>query len=145
MPLATAPVILLILIIMQTLNLCVITWLLSPTSWFAFILFLIFVGGLIILFIYITSLASNEIFISRIIKINPYRYLFLLWMGAQFLLMGSHLPLPLPSLSQTTPLFESAVSPLTLVVIIYLLVTLVVAVKISRKLEGPIRNAMKIK
>lgn len=102
-------------------------------------------GGLIILFIYITSLASNEIFISRIIKINPYRYLFLLWMGAQFLLMGSHLSSPLPSVSQTTPLFESAVSFLTLVVIIYLLVTLVVAVKISRKLEGPIRNAMKIK
>nr|YP_010947022.1 NADH dehydrogenase subunit 6 [Eucorydia linglong]WGO57818.1 NADH dehydrogenase subunit 6 [Eucorydia linglong] len=50
------------ILLMQTILLCIITGLMSQTFWFTYILFLIFLGGMLVLFIYVTSLASNEMF-----------------------------------------------------------------------------------
>ena len=48
--------------LIQSLLICLITGLISKRFWFSYILFLIFLGGILVLFIYVTSLASNEIF-----------------------------------------------------------------------------------
>lgn len=64
------PIMLMLAILAQVTLSAVTLYLTNPTSWASLILFLIYVGGLIVLFIYITSLASNEKFspVARVVK-----------------------------------------------------------------------------
>nr|YP_010564250.1 NADH dehydrogenase subunit 6 [Latoia hilarata]UYX62234.1 NADH dehydrogenase subunit 6 [Latoia hilarata] len=50
------------LILMQTLLLAIMLGFIVETYWFSYILFLVFLGGLLVLFIYVSSIASNEMF-----------------------------------------------------------------------------------
>nr|YP_010411414.1 NADH dehydrogenase subunit 6 [Agrilus sichuanus]URN73060.1 NADH dehydrogenase subunit 6 [Agrilus sichuanus] len=49
-------------LLVQTIMISLITGMLNYNFWYSFILFLIMVGGMLILFIYMTSVASNEKF-----------------------------------------------------------------------------------
>nr|YP_009253539.1 NADH dehydrogenase subunit 6 [Pyrgus maculatus]AKJ83283.1 NADH dehydrogenase subunit 6 [Pyrgus maculatus] len=51
-----------LLILIQTLLTCLISGMIINTYWFSYILFLTFLGGLLVLFIYVSSIASNELF-----------------------------------------------------------------------------------
>nr|YP_010287439.1 NADH dehydrogenase subunit 6 [Menophra senilis]UKT61770.1 NADH dehydrogenase subunit 6 [Menophra senilis] len=51
-----------LMILLQTLLMCLLSGMLIKTYWFSYILFLTFLGGLLVLFIYVSSVASNEIF-----------------------------------------------------------------------------------
>nr|YP_010598418.1 NADH dehydrogenase subunit 6 [Deroplatys truncata]UIX55362.1 NADH dehydrogenase subunit 6 [Deroplatys truncata] len=50
------------ILFIQTLCLCFISGFMSLSFWFSYVLLLIYLGGMLILFMYITSLASNELF-----------------------------------------------------------------------------------
>nr|YP_009236701.1 NADH dehydrogenase subunit 6 [Telchinia pharsalus]AMJ17165.1 NADH dehydrogenase subunit 6 [Telchinia pharsalus] len=56
------------MILMQTLFVCALSGMLINTYWFSYILFLIFLGGLLVLFIYVSSIASNELFQINLIN-----------------------------------------------------------------------------
>lgn len=99
-------------------------------------------GGLIVLFIYITSLASNEMFsikINSIITISSLTFI-------TFIILISPL-FNFPTLSSSLnfklnifPVYsESFYSP-TLTVITFLLLTLVITVNIIKLYEAPIRS-----
>nr|UNP54452.1 NADH dehydrogenase subunit 6 [Amraica recursaria] len=49
-------------ILIQTLLVCLISGMLIKSYWFSYILLLTFLGGLLVLFIYVSSIASNEMF-----------------------------------------------------------------------------------
>nr|DAA06218.1 TPA_exp: truncated NADH dehydrogenase subunit 6 [Drosophila persimilis] len=49
-------------LLIQTIFICLISGLMTKSFWYSYILFLIFLGGMLVLFIYVTSLASNEMF-----------------------------------------------------------------------------------
>nr|AHH92971.1 NADH dehydrogenase subunit 6 [Lethe dura] len=49
-----------LLILLHTLLICLLLGMLINSYWFSYILFLVFLGGLLVLFIYISSIASNE-------------------------------------------------------------------------------------
>nr|YP_010472655.1 NADH dehydrogenase subunit 6 [Galerita orientalis]UVH65778.1 NADH dehydrogenase subunit 6 [Galerita orientalis] len=51
-----------LILLIQTILISLITGLFSLSYWFSYILFLIMIGGMLILFIYMTSMASNEMF-----------------------------------------------------------------------------------
>nr|YP_004891575.1 NADH dehydrogenase subunit 6 [Phalera flavescens]AEB71587.1 NADH dehydrogenase subunit 6 [Phalera flavescens] len=51
-----------LMILMQTLLICLLSGMMIKTYWFSYILFLTFLGGLLVLFIYVSSIASNELF-----------------------------------------------------------------------------------
>nr|ARH54400.1 NADH dehydrogenase subunit 6 [Harmonia quadripunctata] len=55
------------LILIHTITMCLIMGLMSINFWFSYILMLIMIGGLLVLFIYMTSTAANEKF-----KFNKY-------------------------------------------------------------------------
>ena len=65
------------MLLIQTLLICLITGLIAKRFWFSYILFLIFLGGILVLFIYVTSLASNEIF-TLSIKLTLISFIFLI-------------------------------------------------------------------
>lgn len=138
---------------MQTLVICAITALINYYVWFSYILFLIFLGGMLVLFIYITSLASNEMF-QFSFKIS---LLFLGTLALALLLILVIDPLLLDfkiaaSDMQTyirssynnqmvliRNIYSSNTMTTTLFIILYLLLTLIVVVKITYTFLGPLR------
>jgi len=140
------PVIILILILIQSTILCLIIWIYLNSSWLSYILFLIFLGGLIVLFMYITRLASNEKFELRLTNLNQaiiVRVLInFIWVTSNFFHFNKT-PENSTTIKQTKIIFSSELILLTIIIITYLLITLVVAVKITSKIEGPIRKTLK--
>lgn len=49
-----------IILIIQTLLFAILRGLLLSSYWYSYILILVFLGGLLILFVYVSSIASNE-------------------------------------------------------------------------------------
>nr|UZN44936.1 NADH dehydrogenase subunit 6 [Timanthes sp. f ZQH-2022] len=147
-----------ILILIQTLLLSLSMSLLTKTFWMSYILFLVFLGGMLVLFLYITSLASNELFSTH----PP--HLFLLLMGcmifsftiiffqdqilSNFFINNSDThPVEMNHLlTMNTPhhllvikLYNTPTSTLTMILVIYLLLTLIAVVKITNIFKGPLR------
>lgn len=128
---------------MQTLLTCLMIWILTKRRWFSFILFLIFLGGLIVLFVYITSLASNEKFeLKNIFSIKTNCWIFLFVSTILRLVYFSKNSIDLNNFifSKIIILFTKNIILPTLIVITYLFLVLVIVVKISSIMEGPIRN-----
>uniref|UniRef100_A0AAU6PTH1 NADH-ubiquinone oxidoreductase chain 6 n=1 Tax=Homidia sp. TaxID=3054010 RepID=A0AAU6PTH1_9HEXA len=137
------PISILVSILLQTSIICLTLWILTKSSWFSFILFLIFLGGLMVLFVYITSLASNEMF-----KINYWDNSILMLTTLMLTLgltnftffneMWSNMTFSI--LNKILMIFSKNMILPTLTIMSYLLFVLIVAVKISSMMEGPVRN-----
>nr|AFU50175.1 NADH dehydrogenase subunit 6 [Exema canadensis] len=61
-PMMKHPLTMGLLLMMQTILVALLTGLMNHSFWFSYILFLVMIGGMLILFIYMTSIASNEKF-----------------------------------------------------------------------------------
>ena len=133
---------LIFIILAQTTTLCLLVWLTTTLNWFCYILFLIFLGGLIVLFVYITRLASNEVF-SLNVK-NRLIYTATLLTVATLISEGINSQLKnqsiTPTLKRFAGIYSEAIVLPSSTTIIYLLLTLIVVVKVTSKYEGPIRS-----
>nr|WGL40120.1 NADH dehydrogenase subunit 6 [Athyma opalina] len=146
-----------LMILIQTLLLCLLSSMLINTYWFSYILFLIFLGGLMVLFIYVSSIASNELFKLSFFNKSFYLYMILImvisyffknnlfWMNFSindemmnyfnsFLFFNNELNFNL------SKLYNKQTYLLTLMMIIYLFITLVATVKITNIFFGPLRS-----
>nr|YP_008994049.1 NADH dehydrogenase subunit 6 [Cheirotonus jansoni]AGG19636.1 NADH dehydrogenase subunit 6 [Cheirotonus jansoni] len=134
----------------QTITITLTSGFLSYNYWFSYILFLILIGGMLVLFIYMTSVASNEKFnyslkskmtlmltgmiLIPITMINP---------------LFTHLSttyqetLDLPKSFNLTlnKFFNTPSNALMYMMIIYLLVTLIAIVTITKIKAGPLRHS----
>lgn len=138
------PVTILAIILAQTFLICISLWIIIKSSWFSFILFLIFLGGLIVLFVYVVSLASNEKFelkISLFYQILTLNRLIVLTVGVWNYFQVNNLLVDQTNiLIKTIMIFSSRNILTSILIITYLLFTLLVAVKIASKYEGPLRK-----
>nr|YP_009538140.1 NADH dehydrogenase subunit 6 [Adelpha bredowii]AYN60922.1 NADH dehydrogenase subunit 6 [Adelpha bredowii] len=146
-----------LLILIQTLITCLLSGMLINTYWFSYILFLIFLGGLLVLFIYVSSIASNELFkihlvskffIFYILMIMIISILFsnnLTWMNFSFndeminffdtkLFFNNEYNFNL------SKLYDNQNYLMMMMLIIYLFITLVAIVKITNIFFGPLRS-----
>nr|YP_009677012.1 NADH dehydrogenase subunit 6 [Dorcus hansi]QDH81672.1 NADH dehydrogenase subunit 6 [Dorcus hansi] len=138
----------LILLIQSTLIALISGWL-NLTFWYSYILLLIMIGGMLVLFMYMTSVASNEKF-----KFSPYLTTLLLmvsmvwiplsmlidqWFINSKIMISENIMINSPVESLNKFLNFPAISISTLL-IIYLLITLIVVIKISKFKQGPLRN-----
>nr|QNV11755.1 NADH dehydrogenase subunit 6 [Siphlonurus aestivalis] len=143
-------------LLFQTLIIALLTGMMTSTFWFSYILFLVFLGGMLVLFIYVTSLASNEmfsissqalilglffmglIFICSIVN-DP-----LLWSTSAVTEQLNNLTLITTNESMTPDLliklYHTPSSLLTLLMVIYLFLTLIAVVTITNIFEGPLRS-----
>nr|YP_008854830.1 NADH dehydrogenase subunit 6 [Cherax glaber]AHA59411.1 NADH dehydrogenase subunit 6 [Cherax glaber] len=139
-------------LLIQTVLICILSGLFNASFWFSYILFLIFLGGMLILFIYISSLASNENF-----KIHlKYTALFMpLLITSLFLTLLDPMFYPSKFFNSSTfltlenkinfgfltpePIYSVPSTLLTLFMISYLLLTLIVVVKIINISSSPLR------
>lgn len=143
------------ILIIQTILISIITGLIINRFWFSYILFLVFLGGILVLFIYVTSLASNEIFnfstnivfiylsilmlnIIIIILTDPIN--FLLRFNYECLNIKFYEILNENSRTIIFKLYNFPTNWLTCLIINYLFFTLIVVVKVTNFFYGPIRN-----
>nr|URX54367.1 NADH dehydrogenase subunit 6 [Calcaritermes nigriceps] len=138
-----------LMLLSQTMIICLISGLMYQSFWFQYILFMVFVGGMLVLFIYVTSLASNEMFslsmkammvttltipmmmsISGWTKMNSSE-------GVKFynhMLMDEINTL-------TSKFYNQPNGSMTILMVMYLLMTLIIVVKIINISSGPLRQA----
>nr|QXG19287.1 NADH dehydrogenase subunit 6 [Drosophila kikkawai] len=142
-------------LLIQTIFICLISGLMTKSFWYSYILFLIFLGGMLVLFIYVTSLASNEMF-NLSIKLTLFSTSTLLILFIiSFLIDKSSISLFLMNnemesiFNQNSYFLENSLSLnklynfptnfITILLMNYLLITLIVVVKITKLFKGPIR------
>lgn len=137
-----SPIIIIVIIILQTSIICLMLWLTLETSWYAYILFLIFIGGLIVLFIYICSLASNEKFYIKN-RVIENIIIVLLRIFAIYIYRNKEIVNNLNVKIIIIKIISIINIFIIILTIFFLLFTLIVAVKISEKKIGPVRLSKK--
>nr|UJG45407.1 NADH dehydrogenase subunit 6 [Rhithrogena germanica] len=143
-----------LILLCQTLLISLLTGLWASSFWFSYILFLVFLGGMLVLFIYVTSLASNEMFsISSETLVGGGLFLIVLmgltlindplaWLGPNASDQLCSTPtIPHQDISNLLiKLYNSPTHLLTLLLVIYLFLTLIAVVTITNIFEGPLRS-----
>nr|AWK49451.1 NADH dehydrogenase subunit 6 [Penaeus sp. 1 SPS-2018] len=143
-----------LMLLLQTVMICVTAGLSMNSFWFSYILFIIFLGAMLVLFIYVASLASNESFsfsTSLLLIFMMTASVSFLMMFMDPMLMNTPLSVQQSSLindqfSSTPTLLSSIYNyttmNLTLFIVLYLLLTLIVVVKITNTFFGPLRLSL---
>nr|QCF39590.1 NADH dehydrogenase subunit 6 [Zeuzera multistrigata] len=146
-----------LMLLSQTLLTCLISGMLMKTYWFSYILFLTFLGGLLVLFIYVSSIASNELFkISPTMKSLIFLFWILLLISSILFMNNIQMNLSINSDMDKifnifmfsnnenninlTKLYNNQTYFLMLIMMIYLFITLVAVVKITNIFYGPLRS-----
>lgn len=107
------------------------------SSWFAFLIFLIYIGGILVIFAYFLALTPNQQ-ISNF-NIIPYALITLLTFSA--LTYTTNIKIPTFSdISQgNSILYMSRTAPFLILLALILLLTIVIVVKLTRRSRGPLR------
>uniref|UniRef100_A0AAU7BAG6 NADH-ubiquinone oxidoreductase chain 6 n=1 Tax=Pachyrhamma longipes TaxID=3073453 RepID=A0AAU7BAG6_9ORTH len=149
------PMMMMFTIILQTLMICLLTGFISQSFWFSYILFLVFLGGMLVLFIYITSLASNEMFYIQtkyLIVLSLIPIIVLFFFIDPFLLLPTSINNDMTTLIENdlytysemnfslNKLFNESTNIITLMLVLYLFLTLIMVVKITNIFQGPLRQ-----
>nr|QLY89809.1 NADH dehydrogenase subunit 6 [Agapetus fuscipes] len=141
-----------LLLLIQSLLISIMTGMISFNFWFSYILFLIFLGGLLILFIYITTLIPNMIFkynlnyflLNSIIFILLFVWLFkfkaYFMFNTEMISFNMYMYMENSKNLFFLKLFNNYSFKLTLMLIIYLLITLIVMLNINNPSQGPLRK-----
>nr|QRW36238.1 NADH dehydrogenase subunit 6 [Deronectes angusi] len=145
------------ILMIQTILISMITGFFSLSMWFSFILFLIMIGGMLILFMYMTSIASNEKFSF---SLNMFILFLIFFFITFFLLLNLDMSM-INLLFKTTnsmeminkmisfknenmyslnSLYNKPLYMITIMLINYLLLTLIATVKITKFNYGPLRQ-----
>nr|YP_009628979.1 NADH dehydrogenase subunit 6 [Metapenaeus joyneri]QBX88881.1 NADH dehydrogenase subunit 6 [Metapenaeus joyneri] len=140
-----------LMLLLQTMMICVTAGLSMNSFWFSYILFLIFLGGMLVLFMYVASLASNETFsFSSLLVVITAAVLFLsiiiILLDPMTFNHPHHLAQSsfMTNITSSTPVLLSTIynkttTNLTLFIVLYLLLTLIAVVKITNTFFGPLR------
>nr|YP_010397380.1 NADH dehydrogenase subunit 6 [Trichius succinctus]UQJ77500.1 NADH dehydrogenase subunit 6 [Trichius succinctus] len=139
------------ILLMQTLLTSLTIGLFNLNFWFSYIMFIIMVGGMLVLFIYMTSVASNEKF-SFSIKIVALLLLLLTLLTGMYLLLNTYF-FNLnnkfeDNIYQNFYVYNYSLNKflnfpsiiIMYLLIIYLLITMIAVVKITDIKQGPLRQ-----
>nr|AML26413.1 NADH dehydrogenase subunit 6 [Staphylinidae sp. BMNH 1274637] len=139
------------MLLIQTIMVSLITGIFNMNFWFSYLLFLIMIGGMLILFMYMTSIASNETF-NYSTKMLIFSTLLIFMFLIIFMIMkwdlffynyDSMFKMNLSNYSMfnfLTKYFNYPSMMIILFMIIYLFITLVATVKITKIEYGPLRQ-----
>nr|YP_010999291.1 NADH dehydrogenase subunit 6 [Cricotopus ornatus]WPM93137.1 NADH dehydrogenase subunit 6 [Cricotopus ornatus] len=144
-----------LMLLIQTFLICLISGFITKTFWFSYVLFLIFLGGMLVLFIYVTSLASNEMFnfsmklliMCMMTFLSIYFIMFLLdknlmlssMMNMENMLINDMNSMLMENSLMLNKLYNFPINLLTILLMVYLFLTLIAVVKITNVFEGPLR------
>nr|BDQ43919.1 NADH dehydrogenase subunit 6 [Metaphire sieboldi] len=129
--------------IMLGINILAMALLLSATlatsmsSWYAFLVFLIYVGGMLVMFAYFLALTPNQQMPTTSNIFYMLMTLFTLTTVATLTNMKIFIP---QEYNQDTPyLYALSTAPMLIVLALILLLTMVIVVKLTNRSKGPLR------
>uniref|UniRef100_A0AAU7VAV4 NADH-ubiquinone oxidoreductase chain 6 n=1 Tax=Stenopsocus pygmaeus TaxID=3074948 RepID=A0AAU7VAV4_9NEOP len=140
-----------LILICQTLALTLFLGTLIKSFWFLYLLILIFVGGMLVLFIYVTSIFPNEKFdVNNSNSVNTIMIMFLLFILLVIYTNFFNLTPSLGSLENlaltnkfmipSVKMFSFNTSMLLIFMVNYLFYCMVVVIKITSFFKGPLRK-----
>nr|AXS65868.1 NADH dehydrogenase subunit 6 [Tenebrionoidea sp. 10 KM-2017] len=134
-------------LLMQTILVSLIMGNLSFNYYYSYILFIIMVGGLMILFLYMTSIASNEPFSKNFLLLIPFSLLLFQFMTNKNLFnffINNEEMLKMENFKEFNYILSKFINlPSSLIMLflfIYLFLTLIAIVKITSLKNGPLRQ-----
>nr|YP_010598405.1 NADH dehydrogenase subunit 6 [Citharomantis falcata]UIX55349.1 NADH dehydrogenase subunit 6 [Citharomantis falcata] len=139
-----------LILFLQAITMCLISGFMSLSFWFSYILLLIYLGGMLVLFMYVTSLASNEMFIYSnkmlmmimslpIILFSIY-HLYIYYPMNLHENMENSLILNFMSNNFLLKMYNQPNNMMTILIASYLFLTLIAVVKIINIDKGPLRK-----
>nr|YP_009740781.1 NADH dehydrogenase subunit 6 [Sinopodisma wudangshanensis]QID03769.1 NADH dehydrogenase subunit 6 [Sinopodisma wudangshanensis] len=149
------PMSMMLFIIFQTFLIGLMSGTMMESFWLSYILFLTFLGGMLVLFIYITSIASNEMFQPKSIIMI---FSFILWIIIMIILIFLNKTMFMDFFKNTETmninnlinyqemtfslekLYNNPTFIITMMMMIYLFLALLAVVKITNINQGPIRK-----
>nr|QZK22387.1 NADH dehydrogenase subunit 6 [Amitermes sp. WA_150] len=136
-----------LMLLIQTTMVCLISGTMYSSFWFSYILFMIMIGGMLVLFMYMTSLASNEMFSpsNKMLMATSMLLPILMYtmptvtnnkeMNTHNTMMENEI------LTTTTVMYNQMMGTMTTLLVLYMLLTLIVVVNIINVSSGPLRQA----
>nr|YP_009351401.1 NADH dehydrogenase subunit 6 [Inquilinitermes inquilinus]AQP29476.1 NADH dehydrogenase subunit 6 [Inquilinitermes inquilinus] len=135
-----------LMLLMQTTLVCLISGTMYSSFWFSYILFMIMIGGMLVLFMYMTSLASNEMFspsnkmLSIMVMTMPIM-LYIMPTSTNNKEMYEHKTMMENEITTTTTvMYNQMMGIMTMLLVLYMLLTLIVVVNIINVSKGPLRQ-----
>nr|AML25829.1 NADH dehydrogenase subunit 6 [Staphylinidae sp. BMNH 1274145] len=137
-----------LVLLTQTIIISIYTGMMNSNYWFSYVLFLIMIGGMLVLFTYMTSVASNEKFKFS----NQLMLLFIILMILSLIMyMMDPKMITLMNFSNNfmnsydykinmSKFFNWPSSLILFMMIIYLFITLIAIVKLTSIKTGPLRQ-----
>ena len=111
--------------------------------WYAYMIFLIFIGGLLVIFAYIAALAPNSFFkspkFSLLISALVIFYLIMLFIQFDFISPTFYFPLSTFSTKSSTIIYAPPIIPTLFFLIYILLLTIIAVAKVCSFRIGPLR------
>nr|ALO76446.1 NADH deshydrogenase subunit 6 [Impressosora (Neoeutrapela) sp. EUT01] len=136
------------ILLLQTITISIITGKMMINFWYSYILFLVMVGGMLILFMYMTSIASNEKF-----KMSN-STMFMAWSSPMIFFFLKSWILELSNKSMDSEVINKTIETslsmtkfmqqntylILMFLMLYLFIALIATVKISSINQGPLRQ-----
>nr|ASN66025.1 NADH dehydrogenase subunit 6 [Cicindela campestris] len=147
-----------LVLLIQTILISIMSGMMSYTFWFSYIVFLVMLGGMLVLFIYMTSLASNEMFqfsskimLFMFMMITLTSMMLIVFPDNQMIIsmiknsnslemINSMSFMNNENLITLNKIYNSPNNLITILLINYLLITLIAVVKITSINIGPLRQ-----
>nr|QLY90211.1 NADH dehydrogenase subunit 6 [Hydraena gracilis] len=132
------------ILLIQTILVSLITGYFFVNFWYSYILFIIMIGGMLVLFIYMTSVASNEKFkfsnkLMMMLLLMMTLMMMFMWSDNMYInIMNTDYNMNLnPTLIK---FYNMPLLYIMFMMIIYLFITLIAVVKITEFKLGPLRQ-----
>nr|ASY98465.1 NADH dehydrogenase subunit 6 [Hymenopus coronatus] len=139
-----------LILFLQTICMCLISGCMSLSFWFSYILLLIYLGGMLVLFMYVTSLASNEMFFySNKILLTmisfPIIFMSIYYINMNYSMnlyenLENSLMLNLLPNNFLLKMYNQPINMIMILIASYLFLTLIAVVKIINIYKGPLRQ-----
>lgn len=141
------------ILIVQTISTSLFLGYIRKSFWFLYLLILIFIGGILVLFIYVTTIFPNEKFIFNQTNILPIiliiiisviillsiKYFFNLNLNSTSLIIEFKINGENSQLKPTIKIFISQSNLLIILIVNYLFYCIIVVIKIVNFFKGPLR------
>nr|YP_010415467.1 NADH dehydrogenase subunit 6 [Ziczacella heptapotamica]USC52157.1 NADH dehydrogenase subunit 6 [Ziczacella heptapotamica] len=134
------------LLMMQTMLMIILMNKIMYTSWFTMVTFLMMIGGLLIIFSYMSSIASNEKFKFKFNLILIMIIMFIIideMMLDQQINEKQDIKLTINTDLSLIKIYNNKSMLMTILMVLYLLITMISVSKIVKHHEGPLRSFYK--
>uniref|UniRef100_A0AB38ZGH2 NADH-ubiquinone oxidoreductase chain 6 n=1 Tax=Hexarthrius vitalisi TaxID=617888 RepID=A0AB38ZGH2_9SCAR len=149
LPLMNHPLSLGLILLIHSILIALISGWMNLTFWYSYIMLLIMIGGMLVLFMYMTNVASNEKFkfsssMAIFMVLSLLLFIMSLTLTDQWLInikmIISEMPMSPDPLSSLNKYLNFPAIFISAALIIYLLMTMIIVIKIINIKHGPLRH-----